>query len=258
MTLPPSADNKQGFSDHFSQHAAIYAQFRPSYPPALFEYLASLCANRSLAWDCATGSGQSAVGLTPYFKRIIATDASRQQLAHATPHQNIDYRLASAEQSELASNSVDLISVFQAAHWFNLTQFYAECVRVAKPGCVIVLCCYQLMQVETAIDQLIDKLYHQVLADFWPVERCLVDSGYQTIDFPFKKLKPPAIQMQVDWTLDQFLGYIQSWSAWQKYLGSPNRPSEKWLSEEFLRAWGNTKISKTVTWPLQMRVGIIR
>ena len=49
--------------DHFSGHAGCYEAFRPTYPDALFEYLASLCPLRELAWDCATGNGQAAVPL---------------------------------------------------------------------------------------------------------------------------------------------------------------------------------------------------
>jgi hypothetical protein len=51
--------------DHFSAHAARYGAYRPTYPDALFEYLASLVPAHDLAWDCATGNGQAALGLTP-------------------------------------------------------------------------------------------------------------------------------------------------------------------------------------------------
>lgn len=49
--------------DHFSGHADCYEASRPNYPLALFEYLASLCKSRVVAWDCATGNGQAAVPL---------------------------------------------------------------------------------------------------------------------------------------------------------------------------------------------------
>ena len=71
--------------DHFSGHADRYEAFRPTYPDALFLYLSSLCTRRDLGWDCATGNGQAAVALAPYFSAIIATDASQKQIDHARP-----------------------------------------------------------------------------------------------------------------------------------------------------------------------------
>jgi len=73
MKLGPS---EMTFPDHFSDHAHRYEAYRPTYPDALFSYLASLVAAHDLAWDCATGNGQEALGLTPHFRTIIATDAT--------------------------------------------------------------------------------------------------------------------------------------------------------------------------------------
>ena len=61
------------FKDHFSGHASGYASFRPRYPEALFDFVAALTPGRSLAWDCATGNGQAALGLAERFTRVIAS-----------------------------------------------------------------------------------------------------------------------------------------------------------------------------------------
>ena len=74
------------FPDYFSDHAHRYEAYRPTYPDSLFAYLASLVPAHDLAWDCATGNGQAALGLTPHFRTIIATDASPGQIAQAHPH----------------------------------------------------------------------------------------------------------------------------------------------------------------------------
>jgi len=86
------------FKDHFSKQAADYAKFRPRYPREMFEYLTSIAPARQLAWDCATGSGQAAVGLVAVFDRVVATDASEKQIANAEPHERVEYRVAPAEQ----------------------------------------------------------------------------------------------------------------------------------------------------------------
>ncbi len=122
-------------ADHFSPVATQYAAFRPSYPAALFDWLASSTPRHDLAWDCGAGSGQASVPLAQRFKHMLATDLSAAQLATAPPLPNVVYRAARAEASGLADSTADLITVAQALHWFDLTQFYAEVRRVLKPRC---------------------------------------------------------------------------------------------------------------------------
>ena len=68
------------FNDNFSKQASIYAQYRPSYPHELFDYLQSLCPEHEMAWDCGTGNGQSAVHLAEFFKKVYASDPSEAQI----------------------------------------------------------------------------------------------------------------------------------------------------------------------------------
>src|SRR5215831_9466809 len=121
------------FKDHFSKQAADYAKFRPRYPQKLFEYLGSIVPSRQLAWDCGTGNGQAAVGLASTFDRIIATDASEKQIANAQSYERVEYRVAPAENSSIGSETIDLIMVAQALHWFDRDRFYAEARRILKP-----------------------------------------------------------------------------------------------------------------------------
>ncbi len=85
------------FQDHFSAVAKDYADFRPRYPAALFDYLATLVPRSSLVWDCACGNGQATSDLALRYDSIIATDASKEQIASATPHPKVQYRVAPAE-----------------------------------------------------------------------------------------------------------------------------------------------------------------
>src|SRR5262245_38403499 len=121
------------FKDHFSTVASNYALYRPRYPAELFAYLATLVPTCEFAWDCATGSGQAAVALAAHFKRVIATDASATQIANGETHPRVEYRVAPAEQSGLAAASVDLLTVAQALHWFDLPRFFVEANRVLRP-----------------------------------------------------------------------------------------------------------------------------
>jgi ubiquinone/menaquinone biosynthesis C-methylase UbiE len=122
------------FKDHFSKQAPGYAKFRPRYPQKLFDYLGSIAPTRQLAWDCGTGNGQAAVGLASVFERVIATDASDKQIANAGSHQRVEYRVAPAENSEIGSESIDLIMVAQALHWFDLRNYSHRFYRRLENG----------------------------------------------------------------------------------------------------------------------------
>jgi 2-polyprenyl-3-methyl-5-hydroxy-6-metoxy-1,4-benzoquinol methylase len=107
------------FKDHFSKQAADYAKFRPGYLRELFDYLGSIAPSRRLAWDCGTGNGQAAGALATVFNRVIATDASEKQISSAQPHERVEYRVAPAEDSGIESETLGLVMVAQALHWFR-------------------------------------------------------------------------------------------------------------------------------------------
>jgi len=44
----------------FVKQGKEYADARPSYPPQLFQFIASKTPSHNLVWDVATGSGQAA------------------------------------------------------------------------------------------------------------------------------------------------------------------------------------------------------
>ena len=125
------------FKDHFSRLAAQYAEFRPSYPGALFDLLARIAPSRGRAWDCACGSGQATLDLAERFESVVGTDASAQQVAAAKPHPRVTYAVCRAEASGLETASFDLVTVAQSLHWFDRPGFYAEARRVLKPEGVI-------------------------------------------------------------------------------------------------------------------------
>src|SRR5262249_1530648 len=120
----------QKFHDHFSAFANRYADFRPRYPTAIFEYLATIVPRMSVVWDCACGNGQATAAPPERLARVIPPDASKEQIASPTPHPNIEYRVAPAECSGLAAGSIGLVTVAQAIHWFDFERFYAEVNRV--------------------------------------------------------------------------------------------------------------------------------
>lgn len=243
------------FKDHFSAHAGEYAKYRPHYPAALFAKLAAVAPGRNLAWDCATGNGQAALALAEHFDRIIATDASAEQIGHAVPHAKIDYRVAAAERSALTSESADLITVGQALHWFDLANFYAEAKRVLKPQGVIAAWCYSSRITSAEIDAVIDRFYHDIVGPYWPPERALVDDGYRALEFPFEPIAFGDFQAAVEWNLEGLLGYLGTWSASRRYLAQKQSDPRDEIESDLRAAWGDVNIRRRIAWPLHLLVG---
>jgi len=243
-------------TDHFSRLAPAYATYRPPYPDELFTYLASLSPNRELAWDCAAGSGQATISLARRFNRVVATDISAPMLAQAPPHPGVEYRVAPAEASGLPDAKVDLVAVAQALHWLNTTTFYPEAERVLVPGGVLAVWTYGVQELDDAdLNRVLLRFYTEMVGPYWPAERCHVESGYQTLPFPFGELETPALAMVEHWSLPQLLGYIGTWSATLGFRETVGDDPVGPLEQDLLPYWGNPSRLVRIRWPLTLRVG---
>lgn len=218
---------------------------------------------RNLAWDCATGNGQAAVFLSEYFEQVIASDASKEQIENAQPRNNIRYEVFPAERTTLANNSIDLITIAQALHWFDLNDFYKEAKRVLRKdddgggGGVIAAWAYGVHSISPEIDNITRLLYEDILGSYWPKERKIVEDKYQDIPFPFQKIDAPVFQIELDWTMSELVGYLYTWSSVQKFIGKNNSDPIKQVYADLVAAWGdkNTWHKRRVVWPIYMRVG---
>jgi SAM-dependent methyltransferase len=242
------------FKDHFSDVAAAYAAHRPSYPAALVDFLARLAPARRLAWDAGCGSGQLSLLLAGPFERVVATDASPEQIARAAPHPKVEYRCAAAGVSGLPDSVVDLATAAQAAHWFDLPAYYAEVRRVARRGGIVALISYGVVTAGADLDAVIQPFYRGVLAAYWPPERRHVDDAYRSLPFPFEELDAPAFEIRLDWRLEDLVGYIGTWSAVWALQQAEGQGRLAALRRELGGAWGPAAV-RTVRWPLALRVG---
>jgi len=243
------------FKDHFSTRSADYALYRPTYPAELAERLAALAPGRELALDCGCGAGQLSVLLADVFAQVVATDASAQQLANASPHPRVAYRHAPAEASGLADASVDLLTVAQAAHWFELDAFYAEARRVLRTDGVIALITYGIIEADGEVGAALSRFYFDVIGPFWPPERRHVETGYRSLPFPFAELEPPQLAMRANWTLEQLLGYVDTWSAVRVAEATLGRAPYESFAEALRALWGAPDQPREIRWPLSMRIG---
>ncbi len=251
----PEAPAGRGGASRFTTGSAEYARFRPVYPEALFEFLASLCAERRLAWDCGAGTGQASVPLAARFESVVATDVSAGQIAHAEARPNIKYVVAHAERSGLETCSVDLALAAQSLHWFPFDPFLAEVKRVLRPSGVFALCWYGLCSVSDAVDAVVAEYHDGLVGPYWPRERRHVEEGYRMVPFPFEEIAAPPFRMEVGWDLDRFLGYLGTWSATRACREATGRDPLAGVADRLRRAWGAGGRRRSVRWPLHLRAG---
>ncbi|HJU90139.1 MAG TPA: class I SAM-dependent methyltransferase [Gemmatimonadaceae bacterium] len=243
------------FKDHFSGHAREYAEFRPTYPPALFDFVTGLSAGHALAWDSATGNGQAAIGLAERYDRVLATDASAAQIANAMPHPRIEYRVAPGEVSGLPDGAADLVTVAQSMHWLDPTAFFTEAARVMAPGGAVAVWGYGLCSIGADLDDALHELYRGVLGEYWPAERRMVDEGYRNLEFPFRELPAPELSIERTMSLGDFEGYLYTWSATRRYLKKNDADPIAPFIARIASTWGARDSERLVRWPLHFRVG---
>ncbi len=237
----------------FSPLAATYARARPTYPAALYAWLAGLVACHELAWDCATGSGQAALGLAAHFSRVVATDRSAQQLAHAPPHPSVEYRLAPADRSGLAGSSADLVTVAAALHWLDFASFFAEAARVLRPGGVLAAWTYHAAIFEPPFERAFHRLYWDVLYPHFDPRVAYVDAKYASIEMPGEPIAAPSFTVTARWTLDGALDYVRSWSGALAYRKATGEDPAEPIRDELAPLFGDPSRVRTVRLPLFVR-----
>ncbi|MGI8560324.1 MAG: class I SAM-dependent methyltransferase [Luteimonas sp.] len=237
------------FQDHFSAVAEDYAQSRPAYPAALFEWIASIAPERSRAWEAGCGSGQATRSLAEHFRSVHATDPSREQVAQAPALANVRFEVEAGERCSLPDASVDAICVAQALHWFDRDAFFAECGRVLRPGGVLAAWGYQDLVPPPALAGSVAAFAGEI-ADDWPPERALVDEAYAGFEWPFEAIKTPTFDMVVDWPLARLLGYFASYSATRRYRERTGHDPVARHARALQAAWGEHETVQRLRWPL--------
>lgn len=244
------------FPDHFSGHAALYRRYRPTYPAAMYSWLAGLSSSRRWAWDCATGNGQAAVGLAAHFAGVMASDASPEQLTRARSHPRVTYVRAAAERAPLATASVDLVTVAQAVHWFEMGAFYSEVRRVTRPGGHLAVWTYSLVEAGADVDAVIHWFYDEVVGPYWPPERLHVHERYASLPFPFDEVDAvPGFDMRPRWTRADLLGQLSTWSSVNRYRDAHGEDPLALLEPRLAEAWPDPEDARTLSWPIILRVG---
>lgn len=241
------------FKDLFSKQAADYSKFRPTYPVELYQYLTTLVKEHKLAVDLGTGNGQAALVLADYFDKVVAIDPSEKQIQQATQHPHIEYKVGTAESIAVADQSVDLITVAQAFHWFKHDIFFTEAKRILKPEGILALWVYNLCSIDPIIDSHIKDFYDNVVGPYWEPERRLLEQNFSTIAFPFAEIQGRSFRMEKRWSREDLLGYLSTWSALQTYRKKTGTDPLQELTQKLQLLWP-TNDARAVKWTIYPRV----
>ena len=134
-----------------------YYKFRPTYNneirDIILEYLKQVTGKsppHQLMVDVGCGSGQATNLMAPYFKKVLASDISENQIRIGKAQNKFDhvtYSVGRAEEIDVEDRSVDLLLSATAAHWFDLSQFFKESSRILKPDGVLAVIGYCIPRV---------------------------------------------------------------------------------------------------------------
>ncbi|KAL6180122.1 hypothetical protein ACLB2K_046790 [Fragaria x ananassa] len=254
----------------FDKQAEIYVEARPTYPKEWYSKLAALTPQHSLAWDAGTGNGQAALGLSEHYQQVVATDISEEQLKYAIQHPRIRYihTPTSLSEDEMVNligggheNSLDLITVAEAVHWFDLPQFYPLAKRLLrKPGGIIAVWAYNRMLVNPEFDPVFDRFRENCIPFTHPNSK-YVRAGYKTLPFPFESVgmgregEPLTLEIPKEVSFQGVERMLRSYSAVIRAKDQGVDMLSEEVIKEFERAWGGRDLVRSFKYEAFMLVG---
>lgn len=113
---------------------------------------------------------------------------------------------------------------------------------------------YNLLNIFAGIDPVIYDLYKNILGDYWPSERRLVEEKYKGINFPFNEINAPTFCMNEHWSLKHVLDYLNTWSAVVKYKEVTGKDPVSKIESRLKATWGDPDLVKNINWPISLIV----
>jgi SAM-dependent methyltransferase len=124
------------FTDRFADRATDYVAGRPSYPAAAIDALFDALGDPGeiVVADLGAGTGISSRQVAARGAHVLAIEPNEAMRKAAEPDPNVEWRAGTAEHTGLIEAEVDLVTAFQAFHWFDRAKALDEIVRILRPG----------------------------------------------------------------------------------------------------------------------------
>jgi len=217
-------------------HSGLYAKYRWAPPDCVIAAVVNFLKSKlpgapwALGIDVGCGSGQSSPRLAPYFTRVSGYDVSQGQIDQAISRntcQNVEYRLAPCSALPAPSGAAQLVTAFQACHWFDMPAFYAEADRVLCRGGVVALVSYRVPRCVNPgcgpeLTRVLRELYLDPATGLrWNFDRTVLEDCLTAPQFtmPYPETaRETQHTYSMETSLEEFMGYISTWSAYQDYV----------------------------------------
>ncbi len=195
-----------------------YDRYRPRYATASLERMLDYAGNVSSLLDLGCGTGILTRPLRELLPRalIVGADPGNDMLAQAAAAgpASLDWLACRAEQLPFADDSLDLITVAQAAHWFDRPRFHAECSRVLRSGGALAVLYNNRLR-----GSLVAEAHEALLLELSPG----YTREYRDFDIAEELRALPAARDVVeqretwDWdrSFEEFVGYVRSTSHYK-------------------------------------------
>ncbi|XP_067136591.1 putative methyltransferase DDB_G0268948 [Centruroides vittatus] len=239
------------------EQAAAYAKFRPSPPQFITDKILKYLEEKinppyERVLDVGCGTGQSSVIWRPYFRNITGCDISFAQIEEArkkSSFENANFVICPSEKIPLPDNSVQMISVVAALHWFDIEEFFKEAKRLLIKNGVLAVQGYHRVRVKFDTDEktslgnaVLKELVYDNLLGHWSKNVVNSNNEFSSINFPFCDIvRHTGIKDSVEVTVDYVVGFFFSLSPYQTFKERQPEKAEsalKQLQERFLELAG--------------------
>jgi SAM-dependent methyltransferase len=237
-------------AERFTSRVADYVRYRPDYPAAATDRLASelgLAPGATVA-DVGAGTGLLTMPLARTGADVVAIDPNEHMLDAAREYlreqERVRFVVGTAEATGLPDRSVDAITAGQAFHWFDHARARTECQRILRPNGKVALIwnakAFETSAFLAGYEQLLEthvpefaEVRHETSGD----EEIVAFFGAQPrrLTFPHEQ--------RFDW--DGVLGRVMSSS----YAPRPGHPSHDVLVGELRRLFDEHADDGTIVWP---------
>jgi len=131
--------------DVFSNRVENYSKYRPSYPISILEFCKEELKIKSsdIIADIGSGTGLFSELFLKNGNIVFCIEPNKKMrnVAERTfeDYPNFESINAKAEETSLPDKTIDVITVAQAFHWFDIQKTRKEFLRILKPNAYVIL-----------------------------------------------------------------------------------------------------------------------